>query len=81
MADAEQVPSDLTLELGGNRSPERFLGTTRAFWMRGGDQPSRSSERRGAELDRAHAVILSASIPRQAQRPGLYRRCRRNRRR
>lgn len=25
MADAEQVPSDLTLELGGNRSPERFL--------------------------------------------------------
>jgi hypothetical protein len=32
MADAEQVPSDLTLELGGNLSPERFLHATRAFF-------------------------------------------------
>ena len=32
MADAEQVPSDLTLELGGNVSPDRFLGATRAFF-------------------------------------------------
>ena len=28
----EQVPSDLTLELGGNVSPDRFLGATRAFF-------------------------------------------------
>lgn len=32
MADAEQVPSDLTLELGGNVSPDWFLGATRAFF-------------------------------------------------
>ena len=32
MAEPEQVPSDLTLELGGNVSPDRFLGATRAFF-------------------------------------------------
>jgi hypothetical protein len=32
MTEPEQVPSDLTLELGGNLSPARFLGATRAFF-------------------------------------------------
>jgi hypothetical protein len=32
MAKPEEIPSDLTLELGGNLSPDRFMAAARAFF-------------------------------------------------
>jgi hypothetical protein len=32
MADADQIPSDLTLELGGDLSPQRFMAAANAFF-------------------------------------------------
>src|SRR4051812_9111192 len=32
MAKPDEIPSDLTLELGGNLSPERFMAAARAFF-------------------------------------------------
>ena len=32
MATPDQIPSDLTLEIGGNLSPDKFMSATRAFF-------------------------------------------------
>ena len=71
MEEVDEIPTDLTLELTGDLSPERVpVRRARFLRMRAGDRPRRGSGGRPAGLDRAHARRKPFDQPRAGrQRP------------
>jgi hypothetical protein len=59
MATSEQIPSDLTLEIGDDLSPERFIAAARAFF---GTIETTSDWRTGL-CSRMAATTLTAPMP------------------